>query len=184
MFSHLLILVCKIFSCLFRSEVFEEPDEKEIDGTHLHYTKFLLCILIAALMGISEKVSRSEMSYDLGGLSQPNLWHTIPLISIEVGQERFTRRAGSEWAGVSGSWLLQNAPYTSVLKFNSRACEVPCCLHFPRGGKKMWACTMLPKRPQQELTTHRKGPGRQLVWITRAPLISAELCRLALLKTA
>ena len=39
----------------------------------MHYTKFLLCILIAALMGISEKVSRSEMSYDLGGLSELNL---------------------------------------------------------------------------------------------------------------
>lgn len=69
----LLIPVCKILICLLRFEIFEQPDEKEIDGTHLHYTKFLLCILIAALMGISEKVSRSEMSYDLGGLSELNL---------------------------------------------------------------------------------------------------------------
>ncbi|KAJ7395118.1 hypothetical protein BTVI_157927 [Pitangus sulphuratus] len=79
---------------LDRSEVFVEPDEKEIDGTHLRYTKFLLCILITALMGISEEVSRSEMSYDLGGLSQLNFKHTFPLISIEVGQERFTRHPG------------------------------------------------------------------------------------------
>lgn len=55
-------------------------------------------ILIAALMGISEEVRRSEMSYDLGGLSQPKLKRTIPLISIEVGQERFTKRPGSERA--------------------------------------------------------------------------------------
>lgn len=81
-------------------------------------------ILIAALMGISEEVRRSEMSYHLGGLSQLNLKHTIPLISIEVGQERFIRRPGSVGAEAWRSWLLENAPCTSVLKFNSRSCGV------------------------------------------------------------
>lgn len=62
-----------MFSCLVRSEVFEEPDEKAIGGTHLHYTESLVCILVTALMDVSEDTSRSEVSYDLGGLSQLNL---------------------------------------------------------------------------------------------------------------
>lgn len=68
-----------MFSCLVRAEVFEEPDEKEIEGTHLHYT--LVCILVTALMDISEAISRSEVSSDLGGLSQPNL-QLQPLLSL------------------------------------------------------------------------------------------------------
>lgn len=81
---HLLILVCKTFSYLLRSEVLKEPDEKEMDGTHLIYTNsFLICILIAALTYVSEKVGRIEMRYALGGLSQLDLHHTIPIISTE-----------------------------------------------------------------------------------------------------
>lgn len=100
-------------------------------------------ILVAALMGISEEVRRSEMSYYLGGLSQLNLKHTVPLISIEVGQERFTRQPGSERAEAWKSWLLENAPYTSLLKFNSRCCGV---LHIlPRKTRGQ----ALPKLPQQ-----------------------------------
>lgn len=40
---HLLILVFKIFSGLLRSQVFVEPDEKQIDGTHSLYTNFNCC---------------------------------------------------------------------------------------------------------------------------------------------
>lgn len=94
-------------------------------------------ILIVPLMGISEGVRRSEMSYDLGGLSQLNLKHTIPLISTEVGQERFTRQPGSERAEAWRSRLLQNTPYTSVLKFNSRSCGVLCILPRKTHGQVM-----------------------------------------------
>lgn len=172
---HLLILVFKIFIFLHRSQVFVEPDEKKVHGTHFLYTN-----LIAALMGISEEVRRREMSYDLGGLSQLNFKHTIPLISIEVGQERFTRQPGSERAEAWRSWLLQNSPFTSVLEFNSRSCGVLHILPGKTRGQVMHCPITLSNSARYK--NLQKGPWSQLLWIREAPLFSGELCRLALME--